>query len=99
LADFSGLAKRPVPNLQDLRVNPRLRTLATGAKGGLPQSVRTPTAWVSNIGSEAETLAVRFLLQQLVSPQLHEMITRYRGQGHNEQQVYFTYVAKLRQSR
>ena len=85
------------PKFQDLRVSSRWRTLAAGAKSGLPQSVHTPTAWVSNISDEAETVAVRFLPQLLVRQQLHKIITRYRGQDHNESEVYFTYVAKLRQ--
>jgi hypothetical protein len=73
------------------------RTLATGVKSSLPQSVRTPTAWVSNIECVAETLAVRFLLQASVLQQLGEMITRYRGQDHKESEDYFCFVAKLRQ--
>jgi hypothetical protein len=66
-------------------------------KIGLPQSVRTPTAWVSSIKTVAETLAVRFLPHPLGSQQLDEMIARYRGQHHKESANYFPFVAKLRQ--
>ena len=72
------------------------RALAAGMKSGLPQSVRTPTAWISSIKTVAETLAVRFLPQPSGLQQLDEMITRYRGQDHKQSANYFQFVAKLR---